>query len=73
MISFRARADSDTLVRCGAPIVDGESRPGTVCEPRPPAYLLDGLRLFAVATLDDNLAPLDRLKLMRIDSTSACP
>jgi hypothetical protein len=73
MISFRARADSDTLVRCGAPIVDGESRRVTVCEPHPPAYLLDGLRLFAVATLDDNLAPLDRLKLMRIDSTSACP
>jgi hypothetical protein len=73
LAAFRAVADSDRLVSCGPPKVEGDSRQLTVCESRPPAYLLDGLRLYAVASLDENLTPLDRLKLMRIDATSACP
>ena len=73
---FRANADFDVLVRCGAAARadgGGASRSVTMCEPRPPRFLLDGMRLYAIATLDSNLRPIDRLKLLRIDAAPACP
>ncbi len=76
LAGFRAHADFDALVRCGAPKIEaleGETRSVTMCEPRPPRFLLDGMRLYSVATLDATLQPIDRLKLMRIDAVPACP
>jgi hypothetical protein len=70
---FRANADFDALVACGAPKGDNETRSLTMCEPRPPPFLLDGMRLYATATLDRSLLPIDRLRLMRIDAAPACP
>ncbi len=72
LAGLRANADSDPLVTCGPPSIQGASRRVTMCEPHRPAYLLDGLRLYALASLDDKLVPMDRLKLMRIDSAPAC-
>jgi hypothetical protein len=71
--ALRVNADADPMVSCGAPVVEGDARKVTMCDPRPPRYLLDGLRLYAVATLDPALVPIDRLRLMRIDSARACP
>jgi hypothetical protein len=73
LAGLRANADSDPLVTCGPPAVEGEARRVTMCEPHAPAYLLDGMRLYSLASLDEKLVPIDRLKLTRIDSTPACP
>jgi hypothetical protein len=35
--------------------------------------VLDGMRLYAIAWLDSNLRPIDRLRLTRVDAASACP
>ncbi len=70
--AMRVNADSDPMVACGLPTPEGDSRRLTMCESKPPRFLLDGMRLYAIASLDDKLVPLDRLKLMRIDSTPAC-
>jgi hypothetical protein len=34
--------------------------------------LLDGIRLYSIATLDEGLSPIDRLKLMQIDGSTSC-
>jgi hypothetical protein len=34
--------------------------------------VLDGMRLYTVATLDAKNDPIDHLKLMRIDGAAAC-
>ena len=73
LAGFRATADFDTLVRCNEVSVDGESRHLTMCEPHPPPFLLDGMRLYSVASLDERLEPIERLKLLRIDSAPSCP
>ena len=73
LADFRATADFDSLVRCSAPAVEGEARRLTMCDPHPPAFLLDGMRLYSIASLDDNLTPIDRLKLLRIDAAPSCP
>jgi hypothetical protein len=44
-----------------------------MCDPHPPRYVLDGMRVNAIATLDENLNPVDRLRLMRIEPAPACP
>ena len=44
-----------------------------MCEPHSPSYVLDGMRLYAIASLDLGLEPEDRLKLTRIDSADVCP
>ena len=67
------RGDFDALVSCGAPRGDGEARRVTMCEPHPPRFVLDGMRLYAVASLDANLRAIDRLQIARIDVTPACP
>jgi hypothetical protein len=69
---FRATSDSDALVPCGPAVVEGETRKLTMCDPHPPPYLLDGMRLYSVATLDDKLVPIDRLKLTEIEGVLAC-
>lgn len=68
----RATADSDALVRCGPPLAQGLARVVTLCEPHAPAYLLDGLRLYSVAALDEDLEP-EPLRLTRIDAVPRCP
>ncbi len=73
LAGFRVRADFDELQRCGAPRDDGDVRRVTFCEPRPPRFLLDGMRLYAVASLDENLRPTYRLKITRIDASPGCP
>jgi hypothetical protein len=73
LAAFRANADADRLVACGSPVANGDKRRLTLCDPHPPPYLLDGMRLYAVATLDEKLNPIDRLKLDQIDGVSACP
>jgi hypothetical protein len=74
LAGFRATADFDPLVRCGGGArIDGDKRTLTVCEPHPPAFLLDGMRLYSLAQLDDDFNPIDRLKLERIDPAPACP
>jgi len=73
LAGFRATGDFDSLVRCGPPAIDGETRRLTLCDPHPPAFLLDGMRLYSIASLDANLSPIDRLKLMRIDGAPSCP
>jgi hypothetical protein len=70
---FRANGDADALVSCGAPTVDADMRRVTLCDPHRPAYLLDGMRLYAIATLDPSLHPIDRLRLLRIDAVPSCP
>jgi hypothetical protein len=60
-------------VSCGAPKLDGGARRATMCEPHPPPFLLDGLRLYSIASLDANLNTIDRLKLLRIDAAPSCP
>jgi hypothetical protein len=72
LASFRAIADFDPLVSCGAPTVEGDARIVTLCDPHPPAFLLDGMRLYSIATLDEGLNPIDRLKLMQIDGSTSC-
>jgi hypothetical protein len=66
-------ADFDKLVSCGPPRVEGETRRVTMCEPHRPPFLLDGMRLYAVVSIDANLKAIDRLRLMRIDSVKSCP
>jgi hypothetical protein len=72
LAGFRAQGDFDALVSCGAPKAEGDARSVEVCEPRPPRFLLDGLRLYSIATLDAHRRPIDRLKLVRIDASPAC-
>src|ERR1019366_3159332 len=73
LAGFRANADFDALVRCDAPKTDGATRTVTLCEPHPPRFLVDGMRLYAIASLDAELRPIDGLKLERIDGVDACP
>jgi hypothetical protein len=73
LAAFRANADFDSLATCGPPSIDGDSRRVTMCEPHIPSFLLDGMRLYSVASLDSNLTPIDVLRLTRIDSAPACP
>jgi hypothetical protein len=73
LAGFRAHGDFDALVSCGPPKVEGETRTVTMCEPHSPRFLLDGMRLYSVATLDGALKPIDRLRLLRIDGVPACP
>jgi len=73
LAGFRARGDFDALVTCGKPIDEGETRTVTMCEPHSPRFVLDGMRLYAIAWLDSNLRPIDRLRLTRVDAASACP
>jgi hypothetical protein len=68
-----ATGDFDNLVSCGAPRVEGDERRVTLCEPHPPRFLLDGLRLYALATIDANLDAIDWVNLSRIDSARSCP
>jgi hypothetical protein len=70
--AFRANADSDQMVPCGPASVEGQTRKLTVCEPRPPHFLVDGMRLYSLGVLDDKLVPIDRLKLTRIDPAPVC-
>ena len=74
LAGFCAHADFDALVACGKPNGAGETRSLTMCEPHPPRFVLDGMRLYVIASLDSNLSgPWDGLKLMRIDAAPACP
>jgi hypothetical protein len=73
LAGFRANADFDALVRCDAPKTDGATRTVTLCEPHPPRFLVDGMRLYAIASLDAELRPIDGLKLERVDGVDACP
>jgi hypothetical protein len=73
LAGFRANGDFDPLLSCGAPRLDGNVRLITMCEPHRPAFLLDGLRLYSIASLDANLDAIDRLTLQRIDTAPACP
>jgi hypothetical protein len=73
LAGFRATADADHLLACGKVSAEGLERTVTMCDPRPPRYLLDGMRLYAVATLDDDSSPLDRLGMARIDPAPSCP
>jgi hypothetical protein len=73
LAGFRANGDTDPLVACGVPVVEGNTQQLTLCDPSPPSYLLDGMRLYAIASLDSNLNAIDRLKLMRIDAMPGCP
>jgi hypothetical protein len=73
LAGFRVKADFDSLERCaGPPVVSGDTRQITMCDPRAPRFLLDGMRLYSIASLDDKFTPIDRLKLMRIDGAEAC-
>jgi hypothetical protein len=73
LAGFRATGDFDQLVSCGAPTPEGDDRRITMCDPHPPAFLLDGMRLYSIASLDENLNAIDsRLKLMRIDASTSC-
>ncbi|HZU84724.1 MAG TPA: hypothetical protein VE987_17460 [Polyangiaceae bacterium] len=72
LAGFRATADSDSMVRCDAAPLEGGARRLTMCDPRPPHYLLDGLRLYSIASLDEQLEPMDRLRLERIEGAPAC-
>ena len=71
LASFRAHADFDALRTCSTQ-ADQETRRLTMCEPREPPFLLDGLRLYAVASLDDNFDTVDHMKLMSIDAVPSC-
>jgi hypothetical protein len=73
LAGFRVHADFDALEPCGAPRVEGDIRRVTMCDPCPPKFLLEGMRLYSAATLDPKLEPVDRLKLVRIEGTPSCP
>jgi hypothetical protein len=72
LAALEVNADFDHLKSCGAPVVEGDARVVTMCDPKPPAFLLDGMRLYSIATLDEGLNPIDRLKLMQIDASTSC-
>jgi hypothetical protein len=72
LAAFKAYGDLYPMVSCGTPKADGLSRKITMCDRHPPRYLLEGLQLYAIAQLDDQLRPIDRLKLMSIDPVAAC-
>jgi len=72
LAGFRVNADSDPMTSCGPAVAEGGARRITMCDPRPPPYLLDGMRLYSVASLDENLVPIDRLRLMSIDPFTSC-
>jgi hypothetical protein len=69
---FRVTADADSMLRCGNVRASGSARTVTMCEPHPPRHLLDGLRLYSVAVLNDDLTP-RWPRLIRIDAVPACP
>jgi hypothetical protein len=68
----RVTVDADSMVRCGNAPASGRARIVTMCEPHPPRHLLDGLRLYSVAVLNDDLTP-RWPRLTRIDAAPACP
>jgi hypothetical protein len=72
LAGLRVDADFDALRSCGAPTDEGESRRVTFCEPTSPPFVLDGMRLYVVASLDDKQRPTDRLRVTRIDAAPAC-
>jgi hypothetical protein len=72
LAGLRVDADFDALRSCGAPTDEGESRRVTFCEPTSPPFVLDGMRLYVVASLDDKRRPIDRLRITRIDAAPAC-
>ncbi len=72
LAGLRVNADFDSMVSCGAPVAEGATRKVTMCDPREPPFLLDGARFYSMATLDEKLNPIDRLKLMRVDPAPAC-
>jgi hypothetical protein len=72
LAGFRVNGDFDKLRQCGAPVTVGETKRVTMCDPHPPPFLLDGMRLYTLGTLDDHLATIDRLKLLSIDPAPAC-
>ncbi len=72
LAGFRVDADFDAMARCGAPRVMSDQRAVTMCEPRPPRFVLDGMRLYAVAWLDARQRPIDRLRLLAIDGAPSC-
>jgi hypothetical protein len=70
---FRATGDFDSLFACAAPPVDRGVQRITMCEPRSPAFLLDGLRLYSVASLTPDLMSMDGvLRLLEIRGTGSC-
>jgi hypothetical protein len=70
---IRLNADFDSLERCGPAKPVDDARVLVMCEPRRPRFLLDGLRLHSLASLDGQLRPIqDRLRLLRIDSVPSC-
>jgi hypothetical protein len=73
LAGFRVTGDFDELRACGPPAVEGELRRATFCDPRRPAFLLDGTRLYCVASLDENLVPIEGLRIMSIDGAATCP
>jgi hypothetical protein len=68
----RVTADADSMVSCGSPVASGRALTVTMCEPQSPRHLLDGLRLYSVAVLNDDLTP-RWPRLIRIDAVPACP
>jgi hypothetical protein len=69
---LRATADFDSLRSCGVEVDPEGTRQVTMCEPHPPAFVLDGMRLYSIATLDPDLHPHDRLRLLQIQATPSC-
>jgi hypothetical protein len=70
---FRVKGDFDDLVACATQPADRGERRLTLCEPRPPPFLLDGLRLYSVASLTPDLESLDSaLGLVEIRGARSC-
>jgi hypothetical protein len=71
---FRVTGDFDNLVACADTPVDHGTRSITMCETRPPAFLLDGLRLYSVASLTSDLQSMDGvLRMLEIRGANSCP
>jgi hypothetical protein len=70
---LRVTGDFDSLVACGESPIDRGVQRITMCEPRTPTFLLDGLRLYSVASLTPELMSMDGvLRLLEIRGTTSC-
>lgn len=70
--TLRVVGDFERLKLACPAATEGENHRVTMCETHPPPFLLDDMRLYSIATLDDELRPVNTLKMQKIEATASC-